>query len=222
MIFDIITLFPKVFETYLQESLIGKAQKNKIIKINVLNIRDFTSDKHKTVDDKAFGGGRGMVLKVEPIYKAIQSLKKKKEKKTKIILFSPRGKKFNQKMATRFSKLDRLILISGRYEGVDERIAKHIVDEEISIGDYVLMGGDLPALVLIETISRLVPNVIGKPELLKQRITKDKGFIEYPQYTRPEVFSPKKGMSWSIPKVLLCGDHKKIEDWRKKHSKIIE
>jgi len=222
MIFDIITLFPEVFETYLQESLIGKAQKNKIIKINVLNIRDFASDKHKTVDDKAFGGGRGMVLKVEPIYKAIQSLKKKKEKKTKVILFSPRGKKFNQKMATRFSKLDRLILISGRYEGVDERIAKHIVDEEISIGDYVLMGGDLPALVLIETVSRLIPNVISKPELLKERITKDKGFIEYPQYTRPEVFSPKKGISWRIPKVLLRGDHKKIEDWRKKHSKIIE
>ena len=222
MIFDIITLFPEVFETYLKQSLIGKAQKDKIIKINVLNIRDFTSDKHKTVDDKAFGGGRGMVLKVEPIYKAIQSLKKKKEKKTKVILFTPRGKKFNQKMATRFSKLDRLILISGRYEGVDERIAKHIVDEEISIGDYVLMGGDLPALVLIETVSRLIPNVIGKPELLKERITKNKGFIEYPQYTRPEIFSPKKGISWRIPKVLLCGDHKKIEDWRKKHSKIIE
>ena len=222
MIFDIITLFPEVFETYLQESLIGKAQKNKIIKINVLNIRDFASDKHKTVDDKAFGGGRGMVLKVEPIYKAIQSLKKKKEKKTKVILFTPRGKKFNQKMATRFSKLDRLILISGRYEGVDERIAKHIIDEEISIGDYVLMGGDLPALVLIETISRLIPNVIGKPELLKERITKDKGFIEYPQYTRPEIFWPQKGISWRIPKILLSGDHKKIEDWRKKHSKIIE
>ena len=222
MIFDIITLFPEVFETYLQESLIGKAQKNKIIKINVLNIRDFASDKHKTVDDKAFGGGRGMVLKVEPIYKAVQSLKKKKDKKTKVILFTPRGKKFNQKMATRFSKLDRLILISGRYEGVDERIAKHIVDEEISVGNYVLMGGDLPALVLIETISRLIPNVIGKPELLKERITKNKGFIEYPQYTRPEIFSPKKGIFWRIPKVLLCGDHKKIEQWRKKHSKIIE
>ena len=222
MIFDIITLFPEVFDKYLKQSLIGKAQKNKIIEVNILNLRDFTSDKHKIVDDKAFGGGRGMVLKVEPIYKAIQSLKKKKKKKTKVILFSPRGKKFNQKMATRFSKLDRLILISGRYEGVDERIAKHIVDEEISIGDYVLMGGDLPALVLIETVSRLIPNVVGKPELLKQRVTKDKGFIEYPQYTRPEVFSPKKGISWRIPKVLSSGDHKKIEDWRKKHSKIIE
>ncbi len=222
MIFDIITLFPEIFETYLKQSLIGKAQKNKIVKINVLNLRDFTSDKHKTVDDKAFGGGRGMVLKVEPIYKAIKALKKKKQNKTKVVLFTPRGKKFNQKMATRFSKLDKLILISGRYEGVDERIAKHIVDEEVSIGDYVLMGGELPALVLIETVSRLIPRVIGKPRLLKERITKEKGFIEYPQYTRPEVFSPKKGVSWKIPKVLLSGDHKKIEHWRKKNSKIIE
>jgi len=222
MIFDIITLFPEIFETYLNQSLIGKAQKNKIVKINVLNLRDFTSDKHKTVDDKAFGGGRGMVLKVEPIYKAIKALKKKKQNKTKVVLFTPRGKKFNQKMATRFSKLDKLILISGRYEGVDERIAKHIVDEEVSIGDYVLMGGELPALVLIETVSRLIPRVIGKPRLLKERITKEKGFIEYPQYTRPEVFSPKKGVSWKIPKVLLSGDHKKIEHWRKKNSKIIE
>jgi len=222
MIFDIITLFPEIFETYLKQSLIGKAQKNKIVKINVLNLRDFTSDKHKTVDDKAFGGGRGMVLKVEPIYKAIKALKKKKQNKTKVVLFTPRGKKFNQKMATRFSKLDKLILISGRYEGVDERIAKHIVDEEVSIGDYVLMGGELPALVLIETVSRLIPRVIGKPKLLKERITKEKGFIEYPQYTRPEVFSPKKGVSWKIPKVLLSGDHKKIEHWRKKNSKIIE
>ncbi len=222
MIFDIITLFPEVFETYLKQSLIGKAQKDRIVKINLLNLRDFTSDKHKTVDDKAFGGGRGMVLKIEPIYRAIKFLKKKKEKKTKVILFTPRGKKFNQKMATGLSKLDRLILISGRYEGVDERIAKHIVDEEVSIGDYVLMGGDLPALVLIETISRLIPKVIGKPELLKERITKNKGFIEYPQYTRPEIFSPEKGIFWRTPKVLLSGDHKKIEDWRKKHSKIIE
>jgi len=222
MIFDIITLFPEIFETYLKQSLIGKAQENKIVKVNTFNLRDFTSDKHKTVDDKAFGGGRGMVLKVEPIYKAVQALKKKKQGKTRVILFSPRGKKFNQKMATRFSKLNKLILISGRYEGIDERITKHIVDEEISIGDYVLMGGDLPALVLIETVSRLIPNVIGKPKLLKERITKEKGFIEYPQYTRPEIFSPKKGVSWKIPKVLLSGDHKKIENWRKKHSKIIE
>ena len=222
MIFDIITLFPEVFETYLKQSLIGKAQKDKIIKINVLNIRDFTLDKHRTVDDKAFGGGRGMVLKVGPIYRAVQSLKKKKERKTKVILFTPRGKKFNQKIATRFSKLDKLILISGRYEGVDERIAKHIVDEEISIGDYVLMGGDLPALVLIETVSRLIPNVIGKPELLKKRITKNKGFIEYPQYTRPAVFEHRQGLKNKklvVPEVLLNGNHQGIRKWRQKHNK---
>ena len=231
MTFDVITLFPEVFETYFQQSLIKKAREKKIVKINILDLRDFSLDKHKTVDDKPFGGGRGMIVKVEPIYRCLsflaklkvknEKLKVKKEK-TKIVLFTPRGKKFNQKMATQFAKLDRLILISGRYEGVDERVAKYIADEKISIGDYVLMGGDLPALVVIETVARLVPGVIGKSELLKERITKKKGFIEYPQYTRPEVFEPQKGARWRVPKVLLSGDHKKIEQWRKKYSKIIE
>ncbi len=221
MIFDVITLFPEVFRTYFKQSLIKKACKKKVLKINILDLRDFSSDKHKTVDDKPFGGGRGMVLKLEPIYKAVRSLRKQK-RKTKVIFFTPRGKKFNQKMATKFAKLDRLILISGRYEGVDERVAKYIADEKISIGDYVLMGGDLPALTVIETVARLIPGVIGKSELLKQRITKKKGFIEYPQYTRPEVFEPQKGARWRVPKVLLSGDHKKIEQWREKHSRIIE
>ena len=222
MIFDVITLFPEVFKTYFQQSLIKKAWEKKVLKINVLDLRDFSSDKHKTVDDKPFGGGRGMVLKLEPIYKVVKSLKRQKRRKTKVIFFTPRGKKFNQKMATKFAKLDRLILISGRYEGVDERVAKYIADEKISIGDYVLMGGDLPALTVIETVARLVPGVIGKSELLKERITKKKGFIEYPQYTRPEVFEPQKGARWKVPKVLLSGDHKKIEQWREKHSRIIE
>jgi len=141
--------------------------------------------------------------------------------KTKIILFTPRGKKFNQRMAYRFSKLDRLIMICGRYEGVDERVAKYVADEMISIGDYDLMGGELPAMVIIETAARLVPGVIGKPEFLKERITKERGFIEYPQYTRPEIFSPKKGVYWKVPKVLSSGYHQKIEDWRKKHMKVI-
>ena len=220
MIFDVITLFPEVFKTYFQQSLIKKACEKKILKINILDLRDFSSDKHKTVDDKPFGGGRGMVLKLEPIYKAVKSLKK--QRKAKVIFFTPRGKKFNQKMATKFAKLDRLILISGRYEGVDERVAKYIADEKISIGDYVLMGGDLPALTVMETVARLIPGVVGKSELLEERVTKKKGFIEYPQYTRPEVFGPQKGARWRVPKVLLSGDHKKIEQWRKKHSKIIE
>ena len=219
--FDIITILPDIFSSYFSESLIARAQKKKLIKINVHNLRDWTSDKHKTVDDKPFGGGLGMVMKVEPIFKAVQNLKKK-NKKSKVVLFTPRGRKFNQKIAHQFSKMDQLILICGRYEGIDERVAKHIVDIELSIGDYVLMGGEIPAMILIETVSRLVPGVIGKEELLKQRVTKEKGFIEYTQYTRPEIFSPKKETKWKVPKVLLSGDHKKIEQWHQKHKKIIE
>ena len=221
--FDVITIFPEIFNSYLKESLIARAQKKKLIKINVHNLRKWTTDRHQTVDDRPFGGGLGMVLKIEPIYKAVQFLKSKiKNKKLKIILFTPRGKKFNQKMAYQLSKLNQLIMICGRYEGVDERVAKHIADLELSIGDYDLMGGELPAMIVMETVARLVPGVLGKPELLKERITKEKGFIEYPQYTRPEVFKSKKGLKWRVPRVLLSGNHKKIEEWRRKHQKVIE
>ncbi len=212
--FDIITIFPEIFNSYLSESLINRGQKKKLIKVNIHNLRKWTSDKHKTVDDKPFGGGLGMVMKIDPISKAVKKIKK--GKKTKVILFTPRGKKFNQKTAYQFSKLDQLILICGRYEGVDERVAKHIADIELSIGDYDLMGGELPAMIVIESVSRLIPGVLGKKELLKERITKEKRFIEYAQYTRPEVFN-----KWQVPKVLLSGDHKKIEEWRKKHRSII-
>jgi len=211
--FDIISIFPEIFGSYFKESIIKRAIKKRLIKVNIHNLRKWTRDKHKTVDDRPFGGGIGMVLKIEPIYKAIKALKKKK---SKVVLFTPRGKKFDQKMAYRLSKANQLILICGRYEGVDERVAKYMADEEISIGDYDLMGGELPAMVVIETISRLIPGVLGKPQLLKERITKEKGFIEYPQYTRPEVFK-----KWPVPKVLLSGNHKKIGEWRKKHGKII-
>ena len=217
--FDIITIFPEIFDSYLKESFIKKAQQKQLIKINIHDLRDWVKDRHKTVDDRPFGGGLGMVLKVEPIYKAIKELS---SLKTKVILFTPRGKKFNQKLAYSLSQLNQLILICGRYEGVDERVAKYIADLELSIGDYDLMGGELPAMVVIETVARLIPGVLGKPELLKERITKEKGFIEYPQYTRPEVFSPKKGIYWKVPKVLLSGHHQKIADWRKKHQKVIE
>ncbi len=222
--FDIITIFPKVFDSFLKESFIKKAQEKGLIKINVHNLRDFATDKHKTVDDRPYGGGLGMVIKIEPIYKAVKSLKRSKVKsqKPKAILFTPRGRKFNQKMAYQLSKLDQIIMICGRYEGVDERVAKYIADMELSIGDYDLMGGELPAMVVIETVARLIPGVLGKPELLKERITKEKGFIEYSQYTRPEVFEPKKSIKWRVPKVLLSGHHKKIEEWRKKHRKVIE
>lgn len=223
--FDIITIFPEIFNSYLKESFIKKAQEKGKILIKIHNLRDWTKDRHKTVDDRPFGGGLGMVLKLEPIYKAVKEIKRKtknKKLKTKTILFTPRGKKFNQKMAYQLSKLNQIIMICGRYEGVDERVAKHIADIELSIGDYDLMGGELPAMVLIETVARLIPGVLGKPQLLKERITKERGFIEYPQYTRPEVFTPKKEVKWRVPKVLTSGHHKKIEEWRRKHQRVIE
>jgi len=220
--FEIITIFPQIFDSYLKESLIARAQKKKLIKINIHNLRNWTQDKRKTVDDKPFGGGLGMVLKVEPIFKAVRFLKSKiKNQKSKMILFTPRGKKFNQKIALQFSKLDQIIFICGRYEGVDERVAKNIADMELSIGDYDLMGGELPAMVAIESVARLIPGVLGKKQLLKERITKDGGFIEYAQYTRPEVFKVNKKV-WRVPKVLLSGDHKKIDEWKKAHGKTIE
>lgn len=217
--FDIITIFPDIFDSYLQESFIKKARESGKIKVNIHNLRDFTKDKHRTVDDRPFGGGLGMVLKLEPIYRALKKIKP--GKKGKVILFTPRGKKLDQQLAYKLSKLDRIVMICGRYEGVDERVAKHLADLELSIGDYDLMGGELPALVAIETLTRLIPGSLGKPEFLKERIAKNKGFIESAQYTRPEVFIPKKGIKWPVPKVLLSGDHKRIMTWRQKHQKVI-
>ena len=217
MRFNIITIFPKIFDSYLKESLILKAQKNKIIDIKIWNLRDFSKDKRKTVDDKPFGGGPGMVLKVEPIYQAVNFIKNKnKNKKKRVILFSPRGKELNLKVLKRLLKYDELILICGRYEGVDERVSKYIADEEISIGNYILSGGELPALVLIEALSRLIPGFLGKYESLEYA----RG--SWPAYTRPAVFYPKKNIKWKVPNVLLSGDHKKIEEWRKKYLKKYE
>lgn len=218
--FDIITIFPKIFDSFLRESFIKKAQEKRKISIRIHNLRKYTKDLHQTVDGRPYGGGLGMVLKIEPIYKAVKDVKKSGGK-TKVILFTPRGKKFNQQLAYKLSKLNQIIMICGRYEGVDERTAKHLADLELSIGDYDLMGGDLPAMVIMETITRLIPGTLGKPQFLKERITKEKRFTEYPQYTRPETFLPKKGIKWGVPKVLLSGNHKKIEEWRKKQGKAI-
>lgn len=218
--FDVITIFPKIFDSYLKESLIRKASEKKIIEVKVHNLRDWSVDKHRKVDDRPFGGGPGMVLKVEPIYKAVISILKSFNKKfslkkhpgSRIILFSTRGKKLNSQIAQRFSEYNQLILICGRYEGVDERVAKYIADEEISIGDYILSGGELPAMVLIESVSRFLPGFLGKKESLEEV----KG--SYPTYTRPEIFWPDNSKnSWRVPKILLSGDHRKIEEWRKKH-----
>lgn len=215
LMFDIITIFPEIFDSYFKESLIKRAIDKRLIKINIHNLRKWTKDKRRTVDDKPFGGGLGMVMKVEPIYKAIKAIRKKG--KSRVILFSPGVKKFSQKIAYNFSKLDQLILICGRYEGVDERVAEYLADEEISMGDYVLMGGEIPAMIVVEAVSRLIPGIVGKTQFLKERMTKGKGFVEYPQYTRPENFN-----KWKVPEVLLSGDHKKIAAWREKHGKILE
>jgi tRNA (guanine37-N1)-methyltransferase len=218
--FDIITIFPHIFDSYLQESFIKKSQDKRLISVKIHDLRKFVKDKYKSVDDRPYGGGLGMVLKVEPIYKALQKIKKIKNNKQKVILFTPRGKKFNQQTAYKLNKLDRLVFICGRYEGVDERVAKNLADMEISIGDYDLMGGELPAMIVIEAITRLIPGALGKPQFLKERVTKSKGFMEYPQYTRPEEFVMGK-KKWKVPKVLLSGNHKDIEKWRKKYGKEI-
>ncbi len=224
MRFDIITIFPDFFDSFLKESLIQKGMEEELIQIEVHNLRDYADDPHNTVDDRPFGGGFGMVYKVGPIYKAVKDIKKEsdvKKQKIKTILFTPRGKILNQKGVTSFSNFDQLIMICGRYEGVDERVAQHIADEEVSIGNYVLLGGEVPAMAVIESVSRLIPGVIGDPEILDERVTKQGGFIEYEQYTRPRVFQTQKGKEWTVPEVLLSGDHKKIENWRKKHSRNI-
>jgi len=223
--FDIITIFPEIFDSYFKESIIKRAQKRKLIKIKVHNLRDFAKDVHKTVDDRPYGGGPGMILKVDIIFKAIKSIiqknKRIKKRRRKIILLSAKGKKFDQKMAKQLSKLKQIIFICGRYEGVDERVAKYIADEEISIGDYVLTGGEIPAMVILDTVSRLVPGVIKKKSLKEESFSA--GSKEYPQYTRPEVFKPEKNKrSWNVPKVLLSGHHKNIKDWQDKHSKGLE
>ncbi|MFH2104749.1 MAG: tRNA (guanosine(37)-N1)-methyltransferase TrmD [Parcubacteria group bacterium] len=220
--FDILTIFPEMFPGYLNESIIGRAQKKKLVKINTHNFRDYATDKHKTVDDSPYGGGPGMVLKVEPIFRCLQKITRAKKKKRKIILLTPQGKTFDQPMARRFSKLDQIVLICGRYEGFDERVRK-LVDEQVSIGDYVLTGGELPAMTIVDTVTRLVPGVVGQEASLTEETFAKKGYVEYPQYTRPETFKCKvrqqKAETLKVPPVLLSGDHKKIGEWREKRAK---
>jgi len=204
---DIITIFPEMFQGPFDESLIKRAQEKGLVEIRIHNLRKWTEDKHKTVDDRPYGGGPGMIMMIEPLDKA---LKKLKQKNSKVILLTPQGKVFKQKTAMRFAKLSHLILLCGHYEGVDERIREHLVDEEISIGDYVLTGGELPAMVLVDTVVRLIPGVVGKQESLEEE-SFSKNLLEYPQYTRPE-----KYRNWPVPKVLLSGHHKEIKIWREK------
>ena len=229
--FDIITIFPNFFSGFLGESLLARAQKKRLLTIKTHDLRKWTNDKHKTVDDRPYGGGAGMLLKIEPIFRAVKSLKLKvKDKKTRVILLSAKGKTFTQKEARRLSKYDQIIFICGRYEGVDDRVAKYITDEEISIGNFVLFGGEVASMVIIEAVSRLIPGVVQKEESIKNESFSDKEAKEkeHPQYTRPEVFRARlaqkggtagKQKAWKVPPVLLSGNHKKIEEWRKKQSR---
>jgi len=213
MKFDIITIFPKIMDSYFNESILKRAQRAKLVNINTHDLRAFTADKHRKVDDSPYGGGPGMVFMIEPLYKCLKAIRRKK--KSRIILLDPAGRQFNQKTAARFSKLDQLIFICGRYEGVDARIDKYI-DEKISIGPYVLSGGELATAVIIEATARLLPGVLGKMESLQyETFNGEKSdVVEYPQYTRPETFKGQK-----VPKVLLSGNHAEIEKWRRNKKK---
>ncbi|MFC1632937.1 tRNA (guanosine(37)-N1)-methyltransferase TrmD [Patescibacteria group bacterium] len=213
MQFDIITIFPELINSYAQESILGRAQKGKLIKINAVDLRDFTTDKHNKVDDTPYGGGPGMVMKPEPFFKAVKKTKKRR-KKYRVILLTPRGQKFDQKKAHELKEYDQLIFLCGRYEGIDERVHEHVADEEISIGDYVLSGGELPALIITETVARLLPGVLGNQESLTEESHTQKDLKEYPQYTKPEEYEGHK-----VPDILLSGDHKKIAEWRKKNQR---
>lgn len=212
MKFDILTLFPEIFDAVLKESIIGRAQEKNIIEVNAINIRDFTLDKHRKVDDYPYGGGTGMVMMAQPIYDAYMSIVEKLDYKPKVIYLSPQGKLFNQSMAERLKEEKHLILLCGHYEGIDERIIEEIVDEEVSIGDYVLTGGELPAMVLIDCISRLVPGVLAKEEAYLDE-SLNNGMLEYPQYTRPYEFKGRK-----VPDILLSGHHANINKWRRRQS----
>ena len=209
---NILSLFPKIFETYLSESLIAKAQKKNIVKIKVHNIRDWTNDPHRTADDRPYGGGPGMVMKVEPIVRALKEIK---SKNSHVILLSPRGTKLTQRRVVELSRLRNIIVICGHYEGVDGRIADYYSDEEISVGDYILSGGESAAMVLVDAITRLVPGFLGNRESLTDETFNDR-LLEFPQYTRPEVFEGHK-----VPGILLGGNHQKIEQWRKTKSQEI-
>ncbi len=207
MKFDVLTLFPEMFEP-LNSSIIGRAKEKDLIEINLINIRDFSKDKHKKVDDTPYGGGAGMVMMPDVVYDAYKSIK---DENAKVIYMSPQGKKLTQKKVEELAKNKHLIILCGHYEGIDQRVIDKIVDEEISIGDYVLTGGELPAMVLIDSVSRYSEGVITKESTNEESFTN--GLLEYPQYTRPEVFEGER-----VPEVLLSGHHANIEKWRKEKS----
>jgi len=207
MRFDIITIFPEMFEGFFSGGIIKRALQKGLIEINVRNLRDFTTDKHRQVDDRPYGGEEGMVFKPEPIFAAVESVRQSDE--TPVYLLSPQGRRFDARLAEEMARHPQIVLICGRYEGVDERVAEHLATDEISIGDYVLTGGELAAMVVVDAVARFVPRVVGKEESVRHDSFFE-GLLDYPQYTRPREF---RGMK--VPQVLFSGDHKKIEAWRR-------
>jgi len=210
---DILTIFPDMFKGPFDASIIRRASEQGIVNIQIHDFRDYTHDSHHTVDDYSYGGGAGMVLKPEPLFEAVEDIRSKANAigKPRVILLTPQGRLFNQKVAGELSKADWHIIICGHYEGIDERVREHLVDDEISVGDYVLTGGELAAMVVVDTVVRLVPGVLSGESLLYESHTD--GLLEYPQYTRPEDFR-----GWKVPEILLSGNHAQIAKWRREHS----
>ena len=209
---DILTLFPEMCEKVLNESILGRAQKAGIVELKTHDIREFAGNKHNRVDDAPYGGGKGMVMQAEPIYQCYKSLYSEGEEKPHLIYMSPKGKTFKQEDAVRLAKFDRLVLLCGHYEGVDQRVIDEIVDEEISVGDYVLTGGELPALIVTDAVCRMLPGVLSE-EICFTEESHFNGLLEYPQYTRPEVWHDV-----AVPEVLMSGHHSNIAKWREEQS----
>jgi len=221
--FDIITLFPDVIEPYTKASILGRAQKKRLIKIKAHDLRKFSKDKHKKVDDTPYGGGPGMLMTVQPIDDAVRKVRNKLvKKKTRVILTAANGRMFTQADAKRLAKYDQLIFICGRYEGIDHRVEEEIADEVFSVGEYVLTGGELPALIMTDAIARNVSGVLGAESSLEAESYNQTGVLEYPQYTKPEVYEFRSGLKkkeLKVPKVLLSGDHAMIGAWKQEQSK---
>jgi tRNA (guanine37-N1)-methyltransferase len=211
MQFEVFTLLPEVFPPYLESSILQRARQRGLIDVHVHNIRDYTHDKHHTTDDTPYGGGGGMVMKPEPVFEAVESVLAQPNS-IPVILLTPQGRVFTQLVAEELSRHERIALLCGRYEGVDERIREHLVTDEISVGDYVLTGGELPALLVIDAVSRLIPGVLGDPTGAEDD-SHSMGLLEYPHYTKPSEFR-----GWKVPEVLLSGDHGKIEKWRREQA----
>ena len=214
MVFRILTIFPDFFHSPFQYGVVAKAAESGLIQIHIHDLRNWTHDRHRTVDDRPFGGGEGMLLKPEPIFEAVESIWPERSQSQRLVLLSAQGKHFDQEAARRLSQYQEVFLICGRYEGVDERVAEHLADEELSIGDFVLSGGELAAALVVDTVARLLPGVLGNQDSAVQESFSQAGLLDCPQYTRPADFR-----GWRVPETLLSGNHEQIRRWRQQASR---